>query len=57
MGDYAAYWRKAIPYAVQIDEFGGTEVICFHSLDEQEFWPIQSNYYGLIMERFPAATS
>lgn len=51
-----AHWRKVIPYAVQIDRFGGTEVICFHSLDKKEFWRIQSKYYDVILSRFTTAT-
>jgi hypothetical protein len=51
-----AHWRKVIPYAAQIDDFGGTEAICFHTLDKKEFWRIQSKYYDLIAERYPSAT-
>lgn len=45
-------WKKVIPYAVQIDEFLGTEVICFHTLDKKHFWRMQSKYYDLVTSQY-----
>ncbi|MBI4962521.1 MAG: hypothetical protein HY913_04530 [Desulfomonile tiedjei] len=49
-------WRKLEPYAVQIDQFAGHELVCLRSLFDPKKLRIQSVYYDFVVSRWKEAS-
>lgn len=49
-------YRKAIPYAVQIDQLGHHEYICLKSIFKNDYFRIRSPYYDYCIATYPKVT-